>query len=719
MHTLKPYGIIFLLSLFLELSLFNYKYYLTSGNEEYMPEYETGSGLFPMGNGRYLVMEEGELTITLPGIDREIDTLRLDIGYSTQKEVPEKSPERERAIVRGYEDKKLYVDIEAQDEANELGFSLGRRDIVHEVQQTTYMRVHLSGKSEWVKYTLSARAGEFITLYAVTVNPGIPFYFSLARVLSLGVLLSFLWLLRPKSCIYRYLCRESMVQEVLIWCCILTEIVLFSRLALLNPYYMYPRWSHHNQYYSLAEAFHEGQLYLKEEPPEFLQEMENPYDTDLRSFLASEAGESARWDHAYYNGRYYVYFGVVPELLFYYPYYELAGSVDEEGEFKGGILSHVTIIFLCAAVEVIAVYLLLWEVIRLWYSKIPFVLYLIMSAAFSMGCGVLTILLKADFYSVPILCGLSFSLLGLWFWLSAKRGREESIKEGDGKGECAGLSAWRLCAGSLCMALVAGCRPQMLIMSFLAVVLFWEDVRERRLLIGKNIRSAVNTVCFVLPYLAVAAGLMWYNYARFGSLFDFGANYNLTTNDMTARGFQLGRIGLGLFTCLFQPVNLEGVFPFIIRNNFATTYLGRTIHETTYGGVFAANLILLPLLFLPWLRRCYKEPICRRLTLFSFVFAVAVLVADTQMAGILPRYYSDYTWMLYLALCPLMFSLYEYCTTCGEKLPMHLYRLFLAAASLQGILFHFLRIYAGSSNSLVIGNPVKFYQMAHLIAFWR
>ena len=704
MHRLKPYGIFFLLAFFLELSLFNYKYYLTCGNEEYMPECETGSGLFPIGDGRYLVMEEGDLTITLPGIDRKIDTLRLDIGYTTEKTIPEKSPEREQAIVRSYEDKKLYVDIEAQDEANELGFSIGKRDIVHEVQQTTYMRVHLSGKSEWVRYTLSARAGEIVTLYAATVNPRIPFHFSPVRVLALGAFLSLLYLLRPRSRIYGYLCRESAVQEVLMWCCILAEIVLFSRLVLLNPYYMYPRWSHHNQYYSLAEAFHEGQLYLKEEPPEFLKKMENPYDTDLRSFLASEAGEIARWDHAYYNGHYYVYFGVVPELLFYYPYYELAGSVDEEGEFHGGILSHVTIIFLCAAVEVAAVYLLLREMIRLWYRKIPFVLYLVMAAAFSMGCGVLTILLKADFYSVPILCGLMFSLLGLWFWLSAKR---------------CGLSAWRLCAGSLCMALVAGCRPQMLVMSFLAIALFWEDVRERRLLIGKSVRSAVNTGCFVLPYLAVAAGLMWYNYARFGSPFDFGANYNLTTNDMTARGFQMGRIGLGLFICLFQPVNLEGVFPFIIRNNFATTYLGRTIQETTYGGVFAANLFLLPLLFLPWLRKCCKEPICLRITFFSFAAAVAVLIADTQMAGILPRYYSDYTWMLYLALCPLMFSLYEHCADCKEKFPMRFYRLFLTAASLEGILFHFLRIYAGSSNSLVIGNPVKFYEMAHLVAFFR
>ena len=57
----------------------------------------------------------------------------------------------------------------------------------------------------------------------------------------------------------------------------------------------------------------------------------------------------------------------------------------------------------------------------------------------------------------------------------------------------------------------------------------------------------VELVLFALPFVLVAAGLMWYNAARFGSPFDFGANYNLTSNDMTKRGFNPGRIGPALF----------------------------------------------------------------------------------------------------------------------------------------------------------------------------
>ncbi len=61
--------------------------------------------------------------------------------------------------------------------------------------------------------------------------------------------------------------------------------------------------------------------------------------------------------------------------------------------------------------------------------------------------------------------------------------------------------------------------------------IFWQRyLREKRLFTKQGITEAV---AFVLPVVLVAIGLMWYNAARFGSPFDFGANYNLTSNDMT------------------------------------------------------------------------------------------------------------------------------------------------------------------------------------------
>ena len=54
--------------------------------------------------------------------------------------------------------------------------------------------------------------------------------------------------------------------------------------------------------------------------------------------------------------------------------------------------------------------------------------------------------------------------------------------------------------------------------------------------------GAREFICLLAPYFVVAAGLMWYNWARFGSPTDFGANYNLTVHDMPKRGLDAGRI---------------------------------------------------------------------------------------------------------------------------------------------------------------------------------
>ena len=74
------------------------------------------------------------------------------------------------------------------------------------------------------------------------------------------------------------------------------------------------------------KPFEKGKLYLNEEPPDTVKNMENPYDTLLRDYLCNESGESYYVDYAYYNGKYYVYFGALPVLLLFLPYYIITGT---------------------------------------------------------------------------------------------------------------------------------------------------------------------------------------------------------------------------------------------------------------------------------------------------------------------------------------------------------------------------------------------------------
>lgn len=148
-------------------------------------------------------------------------------------------------------------------------------------------------------------------------------------------------------------------------------------------------------------------------------------------------------------------------------------------------------------------------------------------------------------------------------------------------------------AGSACMALIAGCRPQIMLIVLIAIPLFWrrwiKNARTTGLLsrVGRK-----EFLIFVTPFVVIGAGLMWYNYARFGSVTNFGANYNLTMNDMTQRGMLLARVFPALFAFFIQPPNITGVFPFVQPTVFETSFLGQAIKEVTFGGV----LVCLPVL---------------------------------------------------------------------------------------------------------------------------
>ncbi|MDE8702470.1 cytochrome C oxidase Cbb3 [Adlercreutzia equolifaciens] len=390
------------------------------------------------------------------------------------------------------------------------------------------------------------------------------------------------------------------------------------------------------QYAELARAMAEGRLYLDEEPPDWLKAMDDPYDKGARDELQKETGEKYLFDVAYYEGHYYVYFGVVPVLLFYLPFYLLTGANFPTA--IGVLVMAIAFILGCSA--------LLDRFARYHFRSVSLGMYLLLQMPLVFCCGILYLVKFPTFYSLPIMCGLAFSVWGLYCWM---RGRLS-------KTPC----RW-LFAGSLCMALVAGCRPQLLVLSLLAFPLFWRTyITKRRLLTPQGLREFG---CLVAPYVLVAAGIMAYNYARFGSLTDFGANYNLTVNDMTKRGMNIGRLAPAFFTYFLQPPSMTGVFPFLQPAPFDTTYMGQTIKEVTFGGIFACFPLLWVLAFsrriLAMRARQRSTRTIMGIIIVLLVSGVLVALLDAELAGILQRYYADFSFMFLMAAVLLCFVVNE------------------------------------------------------------
>ena len=128
---------------------------------------------------------------------------------------------------------------------------------------------------------------------------------------------------------------------------------------------------------------------------------------------------------------------------------------------------------------------------------------------------------------------------------------------------------------------------------------------------------------------------------------------------MTQRGMQLARVLPALFAFFIQPPNVTGVFPFINPVIFETTYLGQTIKEVTFGGILVCLPVLWVLFFSAPLLRARKRDRQTRtimgVVIVLIVVAVLVAILDAQMAGILQRYYADFSFMFLLAAVLLAF----------------------------------------------------------------
>ena len=633
-----------LIALLLEVFVFNFNYFATRGYNSINMNDQLE--LREPEKGVYLLTEVDHV-IEFNDLNTEVHNVWLDFDYQQPAQ-------------------QLTIKIQFTDEAHRTYFDTTEYTIgVPEVEvstlcdQSEYLNLNTSGMVGSLRIEVVGEDVDYpIQLNNVVINAKHPFAFNMTRFMLAAGILLLGCMFRPGSSIYRVgINARPRFSKGVIIATLVVEITLMSSYLLFGSNLVGVATSSYNsgswdgssivntfevggdnaqQYAELAKSMTEGKLYLEEEPPDWLKEMSDPYDRGARDELQKQTGEDYLFDVAYYDGHYYVYFGVVPVILFYLPFYVLTGANFPTA--IGVLLAVMAFAVGCSA--------LLHRFARFHFKRVSLGLYLLLQIPLVMCSGVLYLLKFPTFYSLPISLGLAFSVWGLYFWTCGRTARRRC--------------GWYL-AGSLCMALVAGCRPQLLVLSLVAFPLFWRPyITERRLFTKKG---AEEFACLLAPYAVVAAGLGAYNYARFGSFTDFGANYNLTVNDMTKRGWNIGRLAPALFAYFLQPASVSGAFPFIQAAPFDTTYMGQTIKEVTFGGI----LVCLPLLWvLPFAPRILRMRSAQRSThtvagVIGTLIAGGVIVAlaDAQMAGILQRYFADFSFMFLAAAVLLVFIVNE------------------------------------------------------------
>ena len=664
-------GCFFLLAVIIEVFLFNWSAFLTRGNvpEDYTTRLSYSNEISGNEDGS-LHINGDSATLELLDINQPVNLIRIDIEvvadeYGTSREVIE-------------------LQLSATDEGNAYYTSYPERTVLHRLSKSQFIHLNTAGDVGQIRIKLNGVNGCDIAVHSVIVNPVRPFLISPERILFLVCLFFLIWQLRPSSELWKYMFNpRSRLQKGI--------VVLLAAAEIAFTVFIFNAVSYapisDSPYTKMADAIIAGSPYIADEPSEELKALENPYDPSQR--IAGEV--DFLWDYAYYNGHYYVYFGVIPALLMHVPYKLLTGQplINGMDILIPGILC------------VIGLICLVWQLCRRYFSRIPFALLFLFAALAVHASRALYLCAHPDFYSIPKLCALTFTVWGIALWLAAIRP--------EGKG----LRCLPLALGSLCMATVAGCRPQMLMGSFLAIPLFGPYLLPTAA--NRSRKGYLSSLlCFFLPFVIMAAGLMYYNYIRFGTAFDFGANYNLTTNDMTKRGLNMGRIPAGIFAYFFQyPENIT-TFPFLIHaNRVATTFQGVNIIDETYGGLLAGSLFLWASLLSLRKEGPVKEGGLRAFCGISIGSAFIVAAADTMMAGVLESYINDFAIFLVLPAIIVLMAVYQlFHDSKHQKTVLFI----LTLLCVQGLVFNLCHLFA--SSSVQSNSPLIFYKLYYFIQFW-
>ncbi|MCL2036957.1 MAG: hypothetical protein FWG83_06195 [Oscillospiraceae bacterium] len=316
----------------------------------------------------------------------------------------------------------------------------------------------------------------------------------------------------------------------------------------------------------IVDALIDGQFHLNIEPSDTLQSLKNPYDGDERN---SAGVYFEGWDLAYYNGQFYSYFGIVQVLVLSLPFKLLTGAYFPT--------KLAVFIFASGA----AIYLMfIWQHLAFRFMKKMSVgMFTLGQIALPMCAMVHFVTARPRFYEVAGTSALFFTAAGLYLILRYSEGRKLSL----------------LFFGCLFMALAVGCRPNFVFASFLVPIILWDKIKE---LWGHKKDFTFALMSALVPYIAVAAGLMWYNYVRFDSVLEFGNKYMLTVTNVGAAGLlspinRLILVGAFLFSFIVPALNWTTAFPFISLE-------GTYISDSYSGYVYKENVLGILILPIIW-----------------------------------------------------------------------------------------------------------------------
>ncbi len=432
----------------------------------------------------------------------------------------------------------------------------------------------------------------------------------LAWMMIGGIIIALLFWLRPQSKLHdvKLDWSDERCRKIIYSVCLINIMTCVLPMA-LSTIWNGPTAAHERQYEYMAQAILNGNLYLdcyNVDP--ILLGMDDPYDANERAALEAVF----EWDNAFYNGKYYMYFGVVPVFLLFLPFLIITGK-----NLSTFIATQIFTLFF-----IIGVYMLLYMLARRFFEKLSLGIYIMMSLAVSV-MSVWHAIGVPVLYCTAITAGLCMEIWSLFFFIKAVWIENQQRK-----------TILYAFLGSLFGALAFGCRPPIALANVIVLPMLIEYLRQRKIDL-----SLIKQLFFAAtPYLVIGVLLMLYNYLRFDNPFEFGSAYQLTIVDMRNYGgiagnFDVMKLAKGIFNYFFEVSPLNSTFPYF---SLGGIYINYPILLLSVIAMFSRNI-----------QKYIKEYKLSFFVAILFLTPIIITAIDVMWAPVVgERYKMDVYWLM-------------------------------------------------------------------------
>lgn len=644
-------------------------------------------------------------SFTSQKIDETLSTSSIDLGATataiTDKEisVPSDTDIKMHSIPEGA--KVLLVNLDAEGGSSSpfdvkllmTDENFSTMDIVVQHKRTCGRKSNLSlcfepyGKLDTLTLSLTGMTKP-VTIHSIRALSAIPYSFSDLRFFLLYVI--FIGCLAIKSFRFYAVDYDRKKRSHVIAVTAVIVLCTVSGLCLRVPDQKARPYTGSEQYLDdpaamTLDAFEKDQVYLDVNVDPALEEMANPYDSGVR-------GGVGYWDYAYYNGKFYSYFGVAPVLTFYYPYYKLTGKLPTPA-MSNNFYTVIGIIFMC---------LTILAAVKLLDLKPKLLLLLLMLPTATATMGFWTLGNEVDRYTLPTVSGLCFLMISLYTGMTACNITKKKIKP------------VLLLASGTALALSVASRPTVALCGAVLVPFFIGILLDKKEKLAYRLGLAAS---FVAPLIAGAALIMKYNAARFGSPLEFGAVYQLTVSDIHANTIRLSNLPSAIYHYFLQAPKSKTSFPFFETGFNGLENYGSYVYTVVGFGALTLPVILFGTLLQPQAygpkSKEIKDRYRRWFLTICFGMSVLLAWADFCLGGFITHYVFD---LMPLMTFAAMIGIFRGCTDTSA----HKSRYVLSGVSMAvTMVFIFGQLFNWGEGTIMKRFPRLIDILEDAVIFWK